>query len=284
MKKRYKRPPVEPAVKRDWLRRFEENGESVPQIAVKDQYDPRTVRKQIEVAKEEREYRESRNQVLRTAIESHYQDLCRYARDLRSSVSGANISSATNEVEKVASIEVEARYLEEALRQHLPRSPMWKGLKKFQQEGQKISQLEKALESRARQELTHYPGLATVDTGGEKHSVNNLTAVLTFQGKAWAQGLPGLNLAANFQVKAAKADQVNVSCGFAQVEGLSEEQAALIKRALIGVESRIRTWEEWSSLERAHGDKEKVKAALQDELAVIILKRVIPGKCKYCPL
>ena len=82
MAKRIKKPPIKPEVRRDWLRRNEENGESPPQIAAQDGYDVRTVRKQIDLAKQEREAREARIVVLRDAMQRHYDDLRKYAEEL----------------------------------------------------------------------------------------------------------------------------------------------------------------------------------------------------------
>ena len=38
MAKRTKKPPIKAEMRRDWLKRNEEEGESPPQIAVKDRY------------------------------------------------------------------------------------------------------------------------------------------------------------------------------------------------------------------------------------------------------
>ena len=88
MKKRTRKPPVRPEVARKWLKRYEEDGESPPQIAQSDGFDVRTVRKQLELMRHEREVREARQVVLRKALESHYADLCSFAENLRAALSG----------------------------------------------------------------------------------------------------------------------------------------------------------------------------------------------------
>ena len=88
MAKRIKKPLVMPEKRREWYKRSEEEGESAPQIAKADKYDVRTVRKQIEIEKQEREIREARSVVLRSALENHYRDLCRYAEGLKLRHSG----------------------------------------------------------------------------------------------------------------------------------------------------------------------------------------------------
>jgi hypothetical protein len=37
-------------------------------------------------------------------------------------------------------------------------------------------------------------------------------------------------------------------------------------------------------MRRLFAELKRVKSSLQEELAVIIYRRIVPGKCKYCPL
>ena len=53
MVKRIKKPAITPEVRLDWLRRYEEDRESPPQIAEKDKVDVRTVRRHITLAREQ---------------------------------------------------------------------------------------------------------------------------------------------------------------------------------------------------------------------------------------
>lgn len=87
MVKRIKKPPVKPEVRKSWLKRHEQ-GESITDIAVNDQFDVRTVRRHIEQAKQEREVKEARSMVLRNALEAHYSDLCDYAERLSALTTG----------------------------------------------------------------------------------------------------------------------------------------------------------------------------------------------------
>jgi len=84
MPKRIKKPLLPPVMRRDWLRRFEEDGLPASEIARSDHYDVRTVRKQIELMLQEREGRETRLLVLRQALERHYADLVSFAEKLDS--------------------------------------------------------------------------------------------------------------------------------------------------------------------------------------------------------
>ena len=116
MARRIKKPAVRPELRRQWLRRYEEDGESPPEIAKADGYDVRTVRKQIEVERQERERREARSTVLRQALEKHYADLCDFAQklDLELARVGGSLLMLKNDP------------MWSALREHLPRSTIWK--------------------------------------------------------------------------------------------------------------------------------------------------------------
>jgi len=111
MTRRIKKPAVRPELRREWLRRNETEGESPPEIAKQDGYDVRTVRKQIEIERQERERREARSIVLRQALEKHYADICTFAQKLDSHITGDTGSLST--------IKSEPMWI--ALREHMPR-------------------------------------------------------------------------------------------------------------------------------------------------------------------
>ena len=83
MVKRTKKPPVRPERRADWLRRYEELGETPPKIADADGFDVRTVRKQLEIARRERDQRDARISYVRQALELHHQELCQLAEEFR---------------------------------------------------------------------------------------------------------------------------------------------------------------------------------------------------------
>jgi len=129
MAKRIKKPAVEPEKRQDWIKRYE-LGESPPYIAEKDGFDVRTVRTHIEKAKQEKEVKEARAMVLRNALERHYSDLCEYAEKLSALSHGESDTGSSRE-----------EYIHSALRQHLPRSPIWNYLKQRDALSQDIDQL-----------------------------------------------------------------------------------------------------------------------------------------------
>jgi predicted Zn-ribbon and HTH transcriptional regulator len=43
-------------------------------------------------------------------------------------------------------------------------------------------------------------------------------------------------------------------------------------------------WEQYQDLKRLYEELKRIKEDLREELAVIMLRRVVPGRCKYCPV
>jgi len=274
MARRTRKPPIKPELRREWLRRNEDNGESPPQIAAKDGYDVRTVRKQIERAKQEREAREARSLVLRNALESHYRDLCKYAERLNSMMIE----------ESRLSLPVPDIYMESALRQHLPRSPIWKDLNKWERLQQRLTELDGDVNRRLRDEIEHDPRLVNTLAVGESQAIAGISEALAFQIKAWSQGWEGLNLESNFKFKPIENGFASVEYGFAQMGKVLKDHVKDILEIITDFQLKIITWEQLDHMRKLFTELKRVKLALQDELAVITHRRIVPGKCKYCPI
>ena len=94
------------------------------------------MRKQIDLTKQEREAREARSAVLRNALERHYDDLRKFAEKLNSEISGVgNVSSSPDD-----------DLIGAALRQHLPRSPIWGYMSKWQKLRQRADEEQQKME------------------------------------------------------------------------------------------------------------------------------------------
>jgi len=274
MARRGRKPPVKPEVRREWLRRYEEDGESPPQIAAADQFDVRTVRKQISLAQEEREAREARSAVLRNAVESHYRDLCKFAEDLDTEIARETTIPSTLKDSRMWS----------ALREHLPRSPLWKKLGRWEHVWEEITTLENDTKQHLTQMLKTESKLAEIIDAGEDGVVPGMVAALTFQIMNWAREQKGLDIKENFEVKPAEEGFVIIRYGFAQMGKVQENHAVKIRETLVDFQSKIPTWKEYEDMKKLFTEVERLKLSLRDELAIIILRRIVPGKCKYCPI
>jgi len=278
MAKRTRKPPTKPELRREWLRRNEENGESPPQIAANDRYDVRTVRKQIELAKQERESREARSLVLRNALERHYDDLRNLAEKLNSQISGLSNVRASQDDD----------FLEAALRQHLPRSPIWSYLSRLQNLHQKSDEQLQRLESTIEQAAKADDRLTPLVTAGLDGVIPGIVAALASQSKQWSYGNGGLNPKDNLLMEPAGEGFVNLRYGAFHMGKMDTEHAERYKKivwdVLEDMESNLRSGEAYHDLEKTGAEIRLVSRKLREELAVIRLRRIVPGRCRYCPL
>ena len=278
MAKRTRKPPVKPEVRRDWLRRNEENGETPPQIAAKDRYDVRTVRKQIDLTKQEREAHEARSVVLRNALERHYDDLRKFAEKLNSEISGAsNVPSSPDD-----------DLMEAALRQHLPRSPIWGYMSKWQNLQQRVDEEQQKLEEVIEESVKADHGLTPLINAGLDGIVPGIVAVLVAEAKQWSHGNIGHSLKDSLVMEPAGEGLVNPRFGFSHMGimevGHSERYVKIVHDVLEDLESRLRDWEDYRDLEKTIAEIGLLGGKLREELAVIRLRRIVLGRCKYCPL
>jgi len=175
-------------------------------------------------------------------------------------------------------------YMKTALRQHLPRSPIWGYLKQRESLKERIDQLMREagmkIEKVVRSDSRLSAGLDASETG----VVPGIIVALKFQIEHWAKGDQGLNINDNLILEPAEEKFVNLRYGFAQMGKVNKKHVALISDVIQNGESRIRKWEEFEKLEKSFTELRLVEKNLRQELAVITLKRIVPGRCRYCPL
>jgi len=277
MAKRIKKPPVKLEQRREWLRRSE-MGESVPKIADSDDFDVRTVRKHIELAKQEREVKEARAAVLRNALERHYDDLRKFAEALNSEILGAgNIPSSPDD-----------DFMEAALRQHLPRSPIWGYMSKRQNLRQRADEEQQKLEIVIDESVKADRRLTPLISDGLDGIVPGIVAVLVAEAKQWAHGNTGYSLKDSLVTESAGEGLVNLRFGFSHMGIMEVEHSKrcvkIVHDVLEDLESRLRDWEDYRNLEKTIAEIGRLDCKLREELAIVRLRRIVPGRCKYCPL
>lgn len=278
MAKRTRKPPVKPEVRRDWLKRNEEYGESPPQIATQDNFDVRTVRKQIDLAKQEREVREARSIVLRDALEKHYDDLRKFAEKLNSELSGTGSVPSSPDDD----------FIEAALRQHLPRSPIWGYIIKRQNLQQRTNKEQEKLEEVIEKSVKADHRLTSLVEANLDGIVPGIVAVLVAEAKQWSHGDADYTLKDSLVMEPTGEGFVNPRFGFSHMGtmevGQSEKYMKIVYDILADLELQLRGSEEYRDLEKTIAEIKRLNGKLREELAVIRLRRIIPGRCKYCPL
>lgn len=264
---------VLPDLRKDWLRRYEEYGESPLQIAKKDGYDARTIRKRIQQAQRERELREGRLMMLCSAIESHHRDLCDFVEHLDSQIAG----------EAPISTEPRSSTMWLALRQHLPRSPLWKSIDKWNKLLEKIDRLRSDIKARLERNLKAETRLRAISASGGSGVLPGMVEALVFQMEQLARGETGFNIEDNFDIKSDKDDLAIIKYGSFNMGKVKKQQATKVRDILISWEAKVDTWEEYYKMERMLQDLKRVQQKLRDDITTLTLRRVVPGQCKYCP-
>jgi hypothetical protein len=64
----------------------------------------------------------------------------------------------------------------------------------------------------------------------------------------------------------------------------SKRYTKIIYDVLGDLESRLKNCEDYRNLEKTVAEIGRLGRKLREELAVVRLKRIVPGRCKYCPL
>ncbi len=278
MVKRTKKPAITSEVRLDWLRRYEEEKESPPKIAKKDKVDVRTVRRHIGLAKEQRETRDARATVLRNALENHYQDILRFAETLEQEVSGVGRGSAIKDAE----------FLEVALRQHLPRSPIWSELPKLKKLREERLEQPKIIENRVTQEAESNPETKTLIQTGLKGIVTAVSLLMIQQVDFWLQGNPVQDLKGKlFTNDPAEKGQVGLRLRGAFIGQVRENEVKNVEKVIEnfveGLQKRLRESSDFQDMEKTTSEMRRTHEKLREELAIIRLRHVVPGRCKFCP-
>jgi hypothetical protein len=278
MTHRIKKPAVRPELRREWLRRHEENGESPPEIARADGYDVRTVRKQIEIERQERERREARSVVLREALQRHYANLCSFAQKLDSHVTAETSSLQMLRADPMWS----------SMREHVPQSTLWKNLDKWESlreqirhaDGEVRRRLEVLIVTRAPLNFPVSFPRSSEETGLGPGIIDALASHFVFT----AQGEVGLEERASFALVAVDQGKTLIEYGPYTIGKVPNNRVAEIKNLVLGLSSEITTWEEHDEMSRLFAALHRIQREVHDELLTVILRRIIPGRCRYCPV
>ena len=272
MPKRIKKPSVKTETRLEWLKRYEQ-GETPPQIAERDEFDVRTVRKHIELARQERDVQQARSGVLRDALENHYRDLLETARNIEKQMSG----------EALVSLEKEQPLIM-GLRQHMPRSPLWENLRKWNRAVTELAELREAIRNDIQREIEADVRLKWIVSQGANGVIPAAVDVLVHQVKEWAHGREGLKIDQDMHLEKVREGKVRMRYGFSHFGEIEESQVEKIKAVLIDFESGLKDWSEYLEIEGLFNRVGRLKTNIGEILTVVLLRRIVPGRCKFCPL
>jgi len=66
-------------------------------------------------------------------------------------------------------------------------------------------------------------------------------------------------------------------------EPVAPDEIRLSKETIDDLESKVRHSGELQLVKKLHGEREKVRNKLRDELGVIRMRKMVPGRCPRCP-
>ncbi len=272
MPKRIKKPSVKTETRLEWLKRFEQ-GETPPQISATDSFDVRTVRKHVELARLERDVQQARSSVLRDALESHYRDLLETVRDIEKQMSG----EATVSIEKEQPLMV-------GLRQHMPRSPLWENLRKWNRVVTELAELQEVIRNNIQQDIEADGRLNGIVSKGANGVIPAAVDVLVHQVKKWIRGREGLEIDRDIHLEKTSEGRVKMRYGFSHFGEIAEGYVETIKAVIIDFESGLKNRPEYLEMEKLYDKLGRLKTSIGERLTVILLRRIVPGRCRYCPL
>ena len=270
--RRTKKPAVRPETRLEWLKRHE-RGETPPQIAETDGFDVRTVRKHVELARLERDVRQARTEVLRNALEGHYGDLLDTVRSIENQVFGESQVSLEKGVPLMS-----------GLRQHMPRSPLWENLRKWNRALTEWAELEGMIRNNVQREIEADGRLNDVVSQGANGVIPAVVDVLVHQVKIWARGREGLKIDGDIHLEKTSEGRVRMRYGFSHFGELEVSYVEIIRAVLIYFESELRNRPEFLGMEKLGSRLGRLKKGIAEILTVVLLRRIVPGRCKYCPL
>jgi hypothetical protein len=271
--KRIKKPPVRPELARSWLRRYESDGESVPQIARADGYDVRTVRIQLDLMRQEREVREAKQTVLRQAMEKHYVDLCSFAEKLKAQFQG--------DAPSALSVLFKDDPMWRALREHMPRSPLWKDIDRWTKLEEHFRLSLEQLKERIRREAKARTSLEFVSFPHEIGLVDGFIDALVFHLRSLSRGYSGLR-GIEYSSRATE-EGVWVHRGAFSIAIIPEAGVKHVEEVFDSLLEKAPRWREYSALLEPTQEFLRLQRDIREELTKIILKRVVTGRCTYCP-
>jgi len=271
MVKKDRKPRIPPGKGREWLEKIEA-GIPIKEISVKEYYDPRTIKKHIREAQQEREAHQARAAVLRSALERHYEDLCELAIKIEETVIDG----------RTITLDLTEPYKWKALKQHKPKAPLWAHIKQW---NDILSEIE-ALRKDSHTAIKDYMNKVAKSERVFQFEGVLLGTIALFEHQfdRWLTGDSGLNIEDSFKVEPIDKQYSNLSCGFAQMGEVSNNDIEEIKGIVIKYKKEIKSWKRLSNIQKLYTEsRPDIRTRILDELAIIKLKRVVPGHCDYCP-
>lgn len=147
-----------------------------------------------------------------------------------------------------------------------------------------LSVLDNNTQQHLREVLQAEPRLTEILAAREEGVIPGMVHALSLKMKSLAREWKGFDIDQNFRVEPAQEGFVTVNYGSAHMGKVKEEHADIIRETLADFELEVTTWKEYEDMVKLFAEMKRLKVILHEELTIITLRRIVPGKCKYCPL
>ncbi len=159
---------------------------------------------------------------------------------------------------------------------------------KLQKLNEKDNEQKPQLENMIEQTVKEDKRLILLVEAGLNGVIPGIVSALTFLADQWLHGSQGLNLKQHLVLESGADKIISLRYGAFQMGIVDTEHSENIKetirQVLRDLESRVKEWEIYQDLGKTRSDITKLSSKLREELAIIRLKRIVPGRCKFCPL
>lgn len=264
-------PKIPPATRREWLEAYD-RGERIDKIARDAGRTERTIKEHIKRARQEREQREVRAGLLREAYQRHYEDLLDVAKRLQEAAQMPSPNGLLPIVDR------RTQMLVDALRSHIPDSRLWRVWKEWEDRAQRMDAA--AVETKARLAKAVDRTFAEAGTGVSRDwLIESLWAAITkaargesldgmeYRIESTAEG-PSLRWGA-YGLSAAGVDETALRVLQDHHQQLVQEVTA--REDYVGnVRDALRRWA-------------KARDDIDQEIEILLLRRLLPGQCNLCP-
>jgi hypothetical protein len=262
---------IQPEQRLKWLKRFEE-GESIFKIATDANVDHRTVRKHIGLARSEKELRDERSIVLRNALERHFSDLLTIIDIMLTHIDTGETIEFSGDDE----------FLQNALREHIPRSAIWPLLRNWNSYVAGVTLLKARIRDKLERAVSSDATLAAINERKSDELFRRMRSALKAEERS--HGHPGLDVKV-VEIEE-RANQLRVvSSAFTAFGELDDkEELAVVQAVLAKIQSEMEAWEEFTELGDQYRKLADARTKLKEALRILKWKRIVPGRCRLCPM
>ena len=260
---------IAPAQRRKWLEDHE-NGQRIDQIAREAGRTERTVVEHLARARRERQEYEVTSGLLIQAYQKHYSQLLDIAEKLAQGAVRANPDGILGVADR------ETQMLYQGLKAHIPKNRLWREIKTWEQVSRELKEKTQELRPRIDREVrAHIASWPKVLPDGFVESL--VDAVLMI-----AQGRESHLMEFRTEESAGTLQLLRGSSILAQ--GMSDQQRVEeIRQWYEQWLARLASWGLVAALQELVGRWQKARDIIQEEVAVLRLRQVLPGQCRLCP-